>query len=45
MGFVHELARAFETLDTSTNCGTKAFVLACEAMLPIFDYLGRWYRD
>lgn len=41
MGFVAGLGDAFQSVDTTVNCNTLAFIKACESMLPIFDYLGR----
>ena len=39
--FLPGLARAFESIDISGDLATLQFAHACEAILPVFDRLGK----
>ena len=39
--FLPGLARAFENVDISGDLSTLQFAKACEAILPVFDRLGK----
>ncbi len=39
--FLDGLATAFNTVDRSSNIQTMQFAKACEAILPVFDKLGK----
>ena len=40
--FLPGLARAFESIDVSGDLATLQFAKACEAILPVFDRLGKF---
>ena len=43
--FLPGLARAFEGIDVSGDLATLQFAKACEAILPVFDRLGKFAHN
>lgn len=43
--FLPGLARAFESIDVKGDLATLQFAQACEAILPVFDRLGKCARS